>query len=145
MKILVTGFEPFGGETRNPSAEVVEHLPDTIAGAEIVKLILPTVRYEAPQRVAEALERYRPDVVLSIGQAGPIERALPPGLCRARRPMGCSFGKPTPSLAFARLAANWVCKTAEGTGVPSCPGYRKAAGALGLMPHGFPEDLRSQV
>lgn len=70
MKILVTGFEPFGGETRNPSAEVVEHLPDTIAGAEIVKLILPTVRYEAPQRVAEALERYRPDVVLSIGQAG---------------------------------------------------------------------------
>ena len=70
MKILVTGFEPFGGESRNPSAEVVERLPDTIAGAEIVKLILPTVRYEAPQRVARAVEEHRPDVVLSIGQAG---------------------------------------------------------------------------
>ena len=70
MKILVTGFEPFGGESRNPSAEVVERLPDTIAGAEIVKLILPTVRFEAPQRVARAMEEHRPDVVLSIGQAG---------------------------------------------------------------------------
>lgn len=70
MKILVTGFEPFGGEARNPSAEVVEHLPDTIAGAEIVKLLLPTVRYEAPGLVARAVEVHRPDAVLSIGQAG---------------------------------------------------------------------------
>lgn len=70
MKILVTGFEPFGGEARNPSAEVVERLPDRIAGAEIVKLILPTVRYEAPEKVARAVEEHRPDVVLSIGQAG---------------------------------------------------------------------------
>ena len=70
MKILVTGFEPFGGETRNPSAEVVERLPDAIAGAELVKLILPTVRCEAPRRVAQAVEKQHPDVVLSIGQAG---------------------------------------------------------------------------
>ena len=70
MKILVTGFEPFGGESRNPSAEVVERLPDHIAGAEIVKLLLPTVRYEAPRKVARAVEEHRPDVVLSIGQAG---------------------------------------------------------------------------
>lgn len=70
MKILVTGFEPFGGESRNPSAEVVERLPEQIAGARIVKLILPTVRYEAPQKAEQAVEEHRPDVVLSIGQAG---------------------------------------------------------------------------
>ncbi len=70
MKILVTGFDPFGGESRNPSAEVVEALPDTIAGAEIIKLILPTVRYEAPRKVERAVEEHRPNVVLSIGQAG---------------------------------------------------------------------------
>lgn len=70
MKILVTGFEPFGGETRNPSAEVVERLPDTVAGAEIIKLILPTVRYEAPRKVMQAVKEHCPDAVLSIGQAG---------------------------------------------------------------------------
>ena len=70
MKILVTGFDPFGGESRNPSAEVVEFLPDTIAGAELVKMILPTVRCKAPQLAAQAIREHRPDVVLSIGQAG---------------------------------------------------------------------------
>ena len=70
MKILVTGFEPFGGESRNPSAEVVKGLPDIIAGADIIKLILPVTRYEAPKAVEQAVEKHCPDVVLSIGQAG---------------------------------------------------------------------------
>ena len=70
MKILVTGFEPFGGESRNPSAEVVERLPDTIAGADILKLILPVTRHEGAAAIAQAVEEHCPDVVLSIGQAG---------------------------------------------------------------------------
>jgi len=70
MKILVTGFEPFGGESRNPSAEVVNALPDRIAGADIVKLILPVERFECVLRVEEAVRKHFPRVVLSIGQAG---------------------------------------------------------------------------
>lgn len=70
MKILVTGFEPFAGEARNPSAEAVERLPDTVARAKIVKLILPTVRFKAPDLAARAIKEHHPDVVLSIGQAG---------------------------------------------------------------------------
>ena len=42
MKILITGFDPFGGETVNPAFEAVKLLPDTIAGAEIIKLEVPT-------------------------------------------------------------------------------------------------------
>ena len=38
MKILVTGFDPFGGEKVNPAYEAVKLLPDTIAGAQIIKL-----------------------------------------------------------------------------------------------------------
>ena len=38
MKILITGFDPFGGENVNPAHEAVKLLPDTIAGAEIIKL-----------------------------------------------------------------------------------------------------------
>ena len=40
MKILVTGFDPFGGESVNPAYEAVKLLPDTIAGAEIIRLVL---------------------------------------------------------------------------------------------------------
>ena len=43
MKILVTGFDPFGGEKINPAIESVKRLPDNIAGAEIIKLEIPTV------------------------------------------------------------------------------------------------------
>ena len=32
MKILVTGFDPFGGEEVNPAIETVKRLPETIAG-----------------------------------------------------------------------------------------------------------------
>ena len=43
MKVLVTGFDPFGGEPINPAWEAVKAMKDTIAGAEIVKMQIPTV------------------------------------------------------------------------------------------------------
>lgn len=70
MKILVTGFDPFGGESINPAIETVKRLPDMIAGAEINKLEIPTVCHKALQVIDEAIAKYDPDVVLSIGQAG---------------------------------------------------------------------------
>lgn len=70
MKILVTGFDPFGGEAVNPAIETVKRLPDTIAGAEIIKLEIPTVCHKSLRVIGEAVAAYDPDVVLSIGQAG---------------------------------------------------------------------------
>lgn len=70
MKILVTGFEPFGGEKVNPAIETVKQLADTIAGAEIIKLEIPTVYRQCLCVIDEAIGRYDPDVILSIGQAG---------------------------------------------------------------------------
>lgn len=70
MKLLLTGFTPFAGETINPALEAVKRLPNEIAGLEIVKLEVPTVFGESVQLVAEAIEREQPDFVLSIGQAG---------------------------------------------------------------------------
>ena len=70
MKILVTGFEPFGGETENPSAQVARGLPASLAGAEIVTAILPVTCRGALETVTEAIRHHRPDAVLSLGQAG---------------------------------------------------------------------------
>ncbi|KAF1297608.1 pyroglutamyl-peptidase I [Enterococcus sp. JM4C] len=70
MKILVTGFDPFGGETTNPALEAVKGLPTTINGAEIIKLEIPTVFNKSAEVTKKAILAHNPDVVLSIGQAG---------------------------------------------------------------------------
>ena len=61
MKILVTGFDPFGGETVNPAWEAVSRLPAETGGAEIVKLQVPTMFGRAPEAVLREVERLRPD------------------------------------------------------------------------------------
>lgn len=69
-KLLITGFEPFGGETINPSWEAVELLPNEINGYSLTKLLLPVVFGEAASRVIKETEVLSPDVIICIGQAG---------------------------------------------------------------------------
>ena len=70
MKILITGFEPFGGESINPAYEAVKLLPDTVCGAQIVKLEVPTVFGKAGDILHAAVAEHRPDAVICVGQAG---------------------------------------------------------------------------
>ena len=70
MKVLVTGFEPFGGEKVNPALETVKGLPSEIHGAEVSWLEVPTVFHKSAQVLEEEMSRYQPDFVLCIGQAG---------------------------------------------------------------------------
>lgn len=70
MKILVTGFDPFGGDKINPAIEAVKRLPDEIKGAEIVKLEIPTVFNKSAEVVEKAIVKEKPDYVLDVGQAG---------------------------------------------------------------------------
>ena len=70
MKVLITGFDPFGGESVNPALEAVKALPDTIAGAEIIKLEIPTVFRKSLEKIEENIIKHSPDIVISIGQAG---------------------------------------------------------------------------
>ncbi|AEG41506.1 pyroglutamyl-peptidase I [Lactobacillus kefiranofaciens] len=70
MKILVTGFDPFGGEKVNPAIEAVKKLPDAIDGNEIIKLEVPTIFYQSAQVVKAKIEQEKPDMVINVGQAG---------------------------------------------------------------------------
>lgn len=70
MKILVTGFDPFGSDKINPAIEAVKKLPDTIKGAKIIKLEIPTVFNKSAQVVHQAIVKEQPDYVLNVGQAG---------------------------------------------------------------------------
>ena len=69
MKIIVTGFDPFGGEKINPSIECVKALPE-IKGVELIRVELPTVFKESAIRLNEVINDVKPDAVLSVGQAG---------------------------------------------------------------------------
>ena len=70
MKILLTAFEPFGGETVNPAAEAAALLPGEMDGAEIVRLSVPVAFGKSIQTVLSAIDREKPDAVLCVGQAG---------------------------------------------------------------------------
>lgn len=68
--ILVTGFEPFGGQKKNASWEAVQRLPEAIGGCPVHKLMVPVVFGKAGQTVLEAVRSLRPDFVFMAGEAG---------------------------------------------------------------------------
>lgn len=70
MKVLITGFDPFGGEKINPALEAVMALPDTIGDIEVIKLEIPTVFGKSLAVIHEAVVKHQPDIVISVGQAG---------------------------------------------------------------------------
>ncbi len=70
MNILVTGFQPFGGESMNPAYEAVKLLPQQIDGAALIKKEIPVVFGEGAEIVRQAIKEEKPDIVICVGQAG---------------------------------------------------------------------------
>ncbi|MGI6508396.1 MAG: pyroglutamyl-peptidase I [Saccharofermentanales bacterium] len=70
MKILLTAFEPFGGEAKNSALETMRACDMLDLSAEIRRLEVPTVFYKSIEVVQQAIRGFRPDVVLCLGQAG---------------------------------------------------------------------------
>lgn len=68
--LIITGFDPFGGEQINPAWEAVKRLPDELGDYRLTKLQIPTQFAKAAGTVLSAAELDRPDVILCIGQAG---------------------------------------------------------------------------
>ena len=71
MKILLTGFEPFGKQTINPSEEVVKMLENVkLGGIELSTANLAVERYKGPQGITQAYSDSKPDAVLCLGEGG---------------------------------------------------------------------------
>lgn len=129
MKILVTGFDPFGGEAVNPAYEAVKLLPDNIAGAEIVKLEIPTEFKRSMEFLEEAISREMPDAVISVGQAGGRAEITPErvaiNLADARIPDNAG-NQPEdealiadgPAAYFTTLPLKKMVKSVQDSGIP---------------------------
>lgn len=76
-KLLITGFEPFGGQKINPAWEAVQALPDQVGDWTLIKLQIPTVFGQAARQVLDRAEAVRPDAILSIGQAAGRSQVTP--------------------------------------------------------------------
>ncbi len=70
--ILLTGFEPFGGESTNPSWSAAREAAARLraGGLEVQAVELPCVFGDAVRVLEAALEQYHPDLVICAGQAG---------------------------------------------------------------------------
>jgi len=63
--VLLTGFEPFGTATSNPSGEIVKQ----ISGDNIITAILPVAYTQSADRLLALIAEHNPDVVICLGQA----------------------------------------------------------------------------
>lgn len=77
MSILVTGFEPFGGASVNPSWQAVSLLPEEIMGQRVHRMMLPTVYGAAADMLLARIGEVRPCIVLCSGVAGGRQGVTP--------------------------------------------------------------------
>ena len=130
--ILVSGFEPFGGETVNASWEAVRLLPDEIDGHPVKKLLLPVEFGRSGDVLEEAICAERPCVAIAVGEAGghthlTVERVAV-NLMRARipdnagfQPDGISIVPGGPDAYLATLPVDACVEAAHKVGVPAQP------------------------
>lgn len=134
MKVLVTGFDPFGGDKVNPAYEAVKKMPAEIAGAEIIKLEVPTVFGKSSQVVREAIKEHQPEMVICVGQAGgrsavSFERVAI-NLAEARipdnegnQPFDTALEEDGPAAYFTTLPIKAMTKNVQDHGLPAYISY----------------------
>ncbi|MBB6480714.1 pyroglutamyl-peptidase I [Spirochaeta isovalerica] len=130
MKVLLSGFDPFGGEEINPSWEVVRSLPDSLKGHILVKTQLPTAFGESFHNLNSLWDRENPDIVLAVGQAGgrsglSVERVainLDDGRIpdnRGRQPVDSPITEDGPDGYFSNLPVKAMVRASIEAGIPA--------------------------
>ena len=133
-KLLITGFDPFGGERTNPSWEAVRRLPDALHGWQLTKLQLPTVFTAAAHRLLENVDELEPEAVVCVGQAGGRSAITPEvigiNLQEARIPDNAGqqpVNEPVlpggPAAYFATLPVRELVAAIQAAGVPTALSY----------------------
>lgn len=129
-KLLITGFDPFGGQTVNPSWLAVEQLPDRVGDFEVYKQRIPTVFGVAAETVLEKAAKLQPDVILCVGQAGGRAAVTPERIAvnirdariadnAGNQPGGEFVDKDGPAAYFATVPVEKMSQAIQEAGIPA--------------------------
>ena len=137
-KLLITGFDPFGGESINPAWEAVSRLPDRIGTWEIHRLQIPTVFGKAGEVLLAKAEALLPDAIISVGQAGG-RKAVTPEMVAVNlrygsiadnagvRPQDEPVVSGGPAAYFATLPVRKMAQAMVDAGLPGSVSYSAGA------------------
>lgn len=157
-KLLITGFDPFGGATVNPSWMAVSQLPDRVGDFELCKLEIPTVFDKATRVVLAKAAEFDPDVILCVGQAGGRAAVTPERIgvnirdgriCdnEGNQPRGEFVAPDGPAAYFATVPVVKMADAMEAAGIPAT--VSNSAGAFvcndtlyGILHHYAGTDVR---
>ncbi len=134
MKILVTGFEPFGEDSVNASLEAVSMLPIVIDGAFIVKQEVPVVFLKSISTLVKAIEEQEPDAVICVGMATGRPDITPElvaiNLMNAaqednagKKPLEKPIASDGPAAYFSTLPCNKMITAIKEAGLPASLSY----------------------
>lgn len=129
-KLLITGFDPFDGQTINPAWEAVKLLPAQIGAYSLEKLQIPTIFGAGAQAVLEAACSSQPDLILCIGQAGGRSAVTPERIAvnirdariadnAGNQPQGEWVMPNGPAAYFATVDVVTMEQSAEACGIPA--------------------------
>ena len=133
-KLLVTGFDPFGGADRNPSREAVTALPDVIGDYTLTKLEIPTVFGLAAETVLKAAAELCPDAILCVGQAGGRASITPEAVAinlreasipdnAGNQPRNTPVAEDGPAAYFSTLPVRHMVEAVKAAGIPCALSY----------------------
>ena len=137
-KLLITGFDPFGGQSVNPSWEAVKLLPDRIGIYELTKLQIPTVFGKAAEAVLAEAQALQPDVILCVGQAGGRSSITPEVVAinlreakiadnAGNQPVNMPVVPGGPAAYFATVPVRDMVAAMEAAGFPAALSYSAGA------------------
>lgn len=130
-KVLLTGFDPFGGETVNPSWEAVKRLNgEKVEGISIVAEQIPTVFHHSAAVLEKAIEKHHPDIVICVGQAGGRAHITPERIAiniddaripdnEKREPIDEPIAADGPAAYWSALPIKLVVKELRKNGIPA--------------------------
>ncbi len=129
-KLLITGFDPFGGAAVNPSWLAVQALPDSVGEWELCKLEIPTVYGTAARIVLKKAAEFAPDVIICVGQAGGRAAVTPERIgvnirdariCdnAGNQPRGEFVASDGPAAYFSTLPVMAMADAIQAAGIPA--------------------------
>jgi pyroglutamyl-peptidase len=155
-KVLLTGFEPFGGETINPSGEIARQMHDTVlAGHRVVGALLPCVFGEAIKELKRQLRATKPAIVICVGQAGGRVDITPERVAiniddariadnAGHRPIDQPITKAGPAAYWSTLPIKAIVAALRRRGMPASVSQSAGTFVCNHVFYGLMHELRGQ-